>query len=146
MKHADLYKGFSPAKQAEYEDWLTESYGNGMAEKIEATRAHQQNWADTDHAEAMAELAEIEAAIAEQMAKGVSPHSADLEPLLDRHRAWVARMWGRDCAPAAYAGLADLYLAHPDFAARYEAIAGGLTQFLTEAMKAYADRRRVCES
>ena len=57
MKHADLYKGFSAEKQAEYEDWLTDSYGDGMDEKIEATRAHLKNWSDRDHAEAMAELA-----------------------------------------------------------------------------------------
>ncbi|MEO1224627.1 MAG: MerR family transcriptional regulator [Pseudomonadota bacterium] len=142
MKHADLYKGFSAEKQAEYEDWLTDSYGDGMQEKIESTRTHLKGWSDGDHADAMAELAELEAAIAGRMAEGTAPQSADLDPLLNRHRAWVAGMWGRDCAPDAYAGLADLYLAHPDFAARYEAIASGFTQFLTDAMKAYADRRR----
>ncbi|MEM8589855.1 MAG: MerR family transcriptional regulator [Pseudomonadota bacterium] len=145
MRHADLYKGFSPEKQAAYEDWLTDAYGDGMEEKIEATRAYLKDWSDRDHADAMAELAELEAAIAKQMAEGTAPQSADLDPLLDRHRAWVARMWGRDCTPDAYAGLADLYLAHPDFAARYEAIASGFTEFLTEAMKAYADRRKGTE-
>ncbi|MEM7444421.1 MAG: MerR family transcriptional regulator [Pseudomonadota bacterium] len=141
MKHAALYKGFSAEKQAEYEDWLVASYGDDIAAKIEDTRAYRTGWTDKDHHDAMAELAALETELAERMAKGVAPQSSDLDPLLDRHRAWVAKMWGRDCAPASYGGLADLYLAHPDFTARYEAIAAGFTQFLTTAMKAYAARR-----
>jgi hypothetical protein len=39
-----------------------------------------------------------------------------------------------------YAGLADLYLSHPDFVARYEAIAPGFTEYLTRAMKLHAAR------
>ncbi len=49
-------------------------------------------------------------------------------------------MWDKPCSPASYSGLADLYLSHPDFRARYEAIAPGFTEYLTAAMKAYATR------
>ena len=30
MRNADLYKGISPDKQAEYEAWLVEQYGGDM--------------------------------------------------------------------------------------------------------------------
>ncbi|MGF1620661.1 MAG: TipAS antibiotic-recognition domain-containing protein [Rhodomicrobiaceae bacterium] len=50
-------------------------------------------------------------------------------------------MWGRPCDPDAYTGLADLYLAHPDFVARYESIAPGFAKFLATAMIAHAKRR-----
>jgi hypothetical protein len=49
-------------------------------------------------------------------------------------------MWGKECPLASYGGLADLYLAHPDFVARYEAHGEGFTGWLTGAMKAYAAR------
>jgi hypothetical protein len=50
-------------------------------------------------------------------------------------------MWGRACPPQAYAGLADLYLEHPDFRATFEARAGaGFLDWLVTAMKTYAAR------
>jgi len=49
-------------------------------------------------------------------------------------------MWDRPCPPEAYAGLADLYLSHPDFRARYESLGTGFCDYLTTAMKAYAKR------
>ena len=63
-----------------------------------------------------------------------------LDPLLKRHRAWVAAMWDRPCPPDAYSGLADLHLSHPDFIKRYEAIAEGFSDYHADAMKAYALR------
>jgi hypothetical protein len=47
-------------------------------------------------------------------------------------------MWGKDCDMAAYAGLADMYLSHPDFVARYELLAEGFSQWLPQAMKDFA--------
>jgi hypothetical protein len=49
-------------------------------------------------------------------------------------------MWGRPCGVQAYSGLADLYLAHPDFVARYERIGAGFAQYLSGAMKIHAAR------
>ena len=49
-----------------------------------------------------------------------------------------AAAWDKPCPPAAYSGLADLYLSHPDFVKRYETIAPGFAEFLVAAMKAHA--------
>jgi hypothetical protein len=51
-------------------------------------------------------------------------------------------MWGKPCPPQAYVGLADLYLAHPDFVKRYETIEPGFADYLTTAMKAHAAREQ----
>ena len=40
MDDKELYHGFAPAKQVEYEDWLVENYGDSMREGIEASKAH----------------------------------------------------------------------------------------------------------
>ncbi|HWA17888.1 MAG TPA: MerR family transcriptional regulator [Devosia sp.] len=140
MKSADLYKGFSPEKQAEYEAWLIEKYGGDMPERIAVSRKKYESLADAEKARLQDELLEVESAWAEAMKNGVPAESRALDPLLARHRAWVSVMWSKPCPPEAYAGLADLHLGHPDFVARYEAIAPGFSDYHAASMKAYAAR------
>lgn len=135
MSIEDLYKPFPAEKQAEYEAWLVKTYGADMAEAIAVSKAHLAG-APEGIADRMAQLAEIEGALVAAFECGL----AEVDDLLDRHRAWVALMWGKDCPKDAYAGLADMYLAHPDFVARYEALAPKFSQWLPMVMKDYAAR------
>lgn len=140
MKHADLYEGFAPGKQAEYERWLIERYGPQMERSIEQSRQKFTALSDDDRKAVLEQLAAIEADLAECCRQRVTLDSQALATVLERHREWVAYMWSRPCPPEAYAGLADLYLAHPDFRARYEQLEPGLCDYLTSAMKAHAER------
>lgn len=140
MSNADLYKGFSAEKQAGYEAWLIEHHGDCMRQSIEQSRGKWDMQDDAGRAAAMNALQEIEAALAQACRRGIDPQSGLVDDVLRRHRAWVAMMWNRPCAPQAYAGLADLYLSHPDFIARYERLAPGFAQYLADAMKAHALR------
>ena len=140
MRNADLYKGISPEKQAEYEAWLIEKYGGDMPDRIEASRKKYAQLTDAEKEKIGAGLQELETAWAEAMESGVPPDSAALDPLLARFRDWVAFMWDRPCPPEAFAGLADLHLSHPDFVARYEALGKGFSDYHAAAMKAYARR------
>jgi DNA-binding transcriptional MerR regulator len=141
MKDADLYSGVvSPEKQAEYEQWLVDRYGEDMEAQIERSRKAMAEMSKDEMAAAMAELEAVEQGLAEGLRRGIPPQATSLDPMIERHRAWVARSWGRDCSPAAYTGLADIY-AHPDFRARYEAIAPGFADYLTTAMRAWARRQ-----
>ena len=88
----------------------------------------------------MTELAAIEQALAESMRRGIPPQAAALDALIERHRAWVASTWGKECPPDAYAGLADNY-EHPDFKARYEAVGKGFSEYLCTAMRSWAKRQ-----
>lgn len=142
MNEADLYSGIvDPQQQAEYEAWLVATYGPEMARSIEASKQNMKDWTDADMAQAMGELAASEQGLAQAMRDGVPADDARLDPLLEKHRAWMGRIWGRACEPEAYAGLADMYLSHPDFVARYETVAPGFSQFLPKAMKAWAARQ-----
>src|SRR5690606_37982495 len=118
MKHADLYEGFAPEKQEEYENWLIERYGGDMRERIDQGRAKYAKLSDAEKKKVMQELAEIEADLAESFRRKIPADSPALALVLERHRGWVAYMWDRPCPPQAYTGLADLYLAHPDFRER----------------------------
>jgi DNA-binding transcriptional MerR regulator len=141
MRNADLYKGISPEKQAEYEAWLVEKYGGDMPDRIKASRKAFAELSDAEKAKLQNDLMEVETEWAEAMKRGVAAESAALDPLLERFRQWVAFMWGRPCPPEAFAGLADLHLSHPDFVSRYDTIAAGFSDYHAAAMKAYAARR-----
>jgi hypothetical protein len=140
MKNADLYKGFSAEKQAEYEAWLIERYGERIRQNVERSRKAVAQMTEAERDATMQELKSLEQGLAEGLRRGVAPESPALDPLLERHRAWVGQMWDRPCTREAYGGLADVYLAHPDFRTRYESVELGFTDYLTTAMKAYAAR------
>jgi DNA-binding transcriptional MerR regulator len=140
MDDKDLYHGFAPEKQGEYEEWLVENYGDDMRRSIEQSKAKLTEIGPKGMEAVMAEGQAAEDALVECFLAGNAADSTEVESALARHRAWVGRMWDSECPPERYAGLADLYLAHPDFRARYEAYGQGFTDWLTAAMKAYAAR------
>ena len=140
MKDKDLYEGFAPEKQAEFEDELVRRFGEGTRAKIEHSKAKLKELGDHGMRALLEEGGKAETALVDRFRAGDAADDVSLTPALDRHRAWVGRMWARECPPQAYAGLADLYLEHPDFRARYEAYEAGFTAWLTTAMKAYSNR------
>ena len=140
MQDADLYKGISPEKQAEYETWLIDHFGGDMPERIETSRKAWGQLTEAEQQVLQDELKALEQGLAEGLRRGVPREARSLDPLLERHRAWVSHMWDKPCPPQAYAGLADLYLSHPDFITRFESIEAGFAEYLAAAMKAYARR------
>ena len=141
MSNTDLYQGFSAEKQADYEAWLVERYGETMQGRLDQSRKAMAKMNEAEQAAMMETLKDIESGLVEVMKRGIDPAAEPVDCMLARHRAWVAKSWHKPCPPDAYAGLADLYLAHPDFVARYEALAPGFAVWLTDAMKAHAIRQ-----
>lgn len=138
MDSAELYKGFSAEKQAQYEDWLVQQQGDEARRHIEAGHAAMGAWSAVDREAFMRELAEIERGFVQAMEQGLAPEDAALAPLLRRHHAWVARTWAKPPSAEAYGGLGELYAAHPDFRVRYETLKPGLADWLARAMRAFA--------
>ena len=140
LAERDLYSCFEPEQQSAYEEWLIQRFGDEIQDDIDHSKEAYATLSDEERESAMQELAELENGLAEGLRQGEVAKSEALDLLLDRHRAWVAFMWDQPCPVEAYAGLADLYLSHPDFKARYEQIEPGFTAYLTDAMKAYTSR------
>lgn len=140
MDETAIYKGFPPEKQAEYEAWLVDRYGGDMKDRIEAGKARMKGWSQGDLDQGLAEIEAIEAGLAKAMQDGLPPDSEAVTGLMRRHHAWVVRAWPKPPNRAAYIGLSGLYNEHPDFKARYEGRAAGLTEYLQAAMKAFAER------
>lgn len=141
MNHSDLYQGFAPQQQEEYEKWLVARYGASVQRSIAISREKYDGLCEAERQQLMAELAQIEGDLAESCRRKVPVDSPALDPVLNRHRAWVSTMWNRPCPPQAYAGLANLYLEHPDFRARYETLEPGFCDYLVAAMKAHVERQ-----
>lgn len=141
MKDAELYSGLvDPKKQAEHEAWLAQYYGPEVGESIETSRRKLESLSPIERDAMISELKDIEQQLANKLRNGVRPEAQSLNALIERHRAWVASNWGRDCPPTAYAGLADIY-EHPDFRDRYEAIEKGFSKYLCAAMRSWTKRQ-----
>lgn len=141
MDGTAMYKGFDPKKQAEHEAWLVKRYGETARAEIEASKAKTKGWKQADFDAAQAEIEAIEADVAEALAAGLPADSAAVGAIIARLHAWVAKSWKTPPDANAFAGLAQLYSDNPDFRTRYEARAAGLTEYLAEAMRAYASQR-----
>jgi DNA-binding transcriptional MerR regulator len=141
MDDKDLYHGFAPEKQAQYEAELIDLLGEDARTGIEASKAHWGKLRKEDMQAALEEGGMAEMALVERFRSGDAIDAPDVAPALERHRAWVSRMWGRECPPLTYGSMADLYASHPDFRTRYEAHGEGFTDWLTSAMRAYAARQ-----
>lgn len=142
MNDAELYSGIvDPRKQEEYEAWLEEKYGPDIRDRMEISRRKMESLTENEKDAMMSELKDIEQDLAAALRDGISPQARSLDPLTKRHFDWVKASWGKEPSVFAYEGLADTYLAHPDFVARYERIQAGFAKFLAAAMRSWASRQ-----
>ena len=130
MDDQQLYRGFSPEKQAEFEAWLVERYGERIRPIVAESKAVTKDWSDAEKDAFAAEFSDIERDLGHALASGLPADSEGVRAILRRHHAWVTRGWTSAPDARAYAGLADLYLQHPHFHARYEAVQPGLSEYL----------------
>jgi DNA-binding transcriptional MerR regulator len=137
MDDKDLYKGFAPEKQAEYEAWITERYG---ADKVEASKARMKGWQAADFQALQGDFETLEAGMAKALTDGLPADSAAVQAIMRDWAQWIGRTWGRAPTGEAFAGLGQLYQSHPDFRARYDGRAAGLTDYLAEAMRVFGER------
>lgn len=140
MADCDIYKGFAPAKQAEYETWLGDRFGDEARRQISAGKQRMSFLTASDMKAELQELEKIEGELADAFRGATAPDDPSLASLVQRHHAWIAKSWGKPPNRESYEGLGQLYAEHPDFRARYESIAPGLTDWLRAAMTKYASQ------
>ena len=138
MNDKELYRGFSPERQAEFEAWLIDRYGEGIRRSMAQSKAAMKDWSKADREAFGAEFDAIERDLGQALANGLPADCEGVRGVLRRHHDWVARGWAETPNAAAYRGLADLYESSPDFRSRYEAVQPGLSEYLAEAMKRFA--------
>ncbi len=137
MSDKDLYQGFSPEKQAQWEREIADTYGEHGREKIAESKRNFARMSKEDVAAQKAENDAINLAFAAAMAAGAAPESERVQTLTARHYAWVCQAWKPN--RAAYIGLGEMYVSHPEFHATYDAVRPGLAEYLARAMRVYAE-------
>jgi DNA-binding transcriptional MerR regulator len=140
MDDNEWFKGFSPEKQAEHEQYLVDRFGPAMRTQIDRSKERFAEMSDEHQHAALEEGGAVESELVERFHSGLAPENERLEPSLERHRNWLERMVGQPYSPLAYAGLADLYSSHDGYRERYERHGAGFTDWLVQAMKASAGR------
>ncbi|WP_068923691.1 MerR family transcriptional regulator [Planobispora rosea] len=85
------------------------------------------------------EAARTTEAFARAFTGGLPADSEVAMDLAEEHRAHLTR-WCYDCTYEIHRGLGDMYVADPRFAANYEPLAPGLTQYIRDAIHANAGR------
>ena len=137
MADKDLYQGFSPQKQAEWEREIAARYGARGAEKIAESKANFGKMSAADMAAGNAEMAAINTEFAAAMAAREPADGGPAQALAARQYAWVCRAWKPN--RSAFIGLGRLYAEHPSFRATYDAVRPGLAEYMSEAMTAFAE-------
>lgn len=143
MDDKQMFEGFDPEKQAQREAWLIERLGEGKAaEAIADARAKIRSLTKAEFSAFQAEQREMEAQMGKALTQGLPADSDAVGAMMRRWWDWIGKGWNREPTPEAFTRLGRLYLDNPEFTARYEAVAPGLTEYLAEAMRVYAAGRR----
>jgi len=136
MDPAELFEGFDAETQKQYEAELVERYGTGAQARIDASWRRIGRMSPDDAARVQVDLAARDEQYAALLDEGVAPDDPRAQAVTADHYRWVCQFWTPDAD--AFAGLGDLYVDHPEFKARYDAVRTGLAEYVRDAMAAYA--------
>ena len=140
MDETAMYMGFDPKKQAEHEAWLVDRFGDKVRARIEDSRAAMKHWTKADFARQEAENEAIETDYVRALTQGLPADCETVQAVTRRQHAWIGRSWARAPERGAFMALTEVFSGNPDFRARYEGRAAGLTEYIVAAMTAFAER------
>ena len=128
----ELYEGFSAEQIERYKREAREMYDPALVEESER-RVKKLSRAEWRAVGAEGEAVTMAlAAVADR-----EPGDPEVQRLVARHHAWIENFY--PCSADIYRGLSQGYVEHPEFRAFYENHRPGLAEFLSAAMKVYAD-------
>lgn len=137
MNPSEMFEVFGDFDPAQYESEVQERWGETDAYAESARRTSR--YTKEDWKTIKAEGGALTAELAGRLAAGVSPSDADVQALVDRHRAHIDR-WFYPCSIEMQANLGEMYVADPRFAATYERVQPGLATFLRDAIRVRAGK------
>jgi MerR family transcriptional regulator, thiopeptide resistance regulator len=137
MKASQLFKGFDPEKQAEYEQQLIERFGEEARAGIKATRRRVKSWTKADWERSSKEWNQICRGLVELMDQGFGSDSKEAQTWIGRHYEWLKQFWTPN--RESYAGHGE-FLVASELRKAYDAIDPRLPEFIGEGILAYAER------
>lgn len=131
MSSKNVFKGFSPEQEREYNKQAVEQWGEGAAESIRSWNERSQEEKDR----ILAEGGEIYQEIIAKMDQG--PESEEVQALLTRWHQHLLCFY--EPTFEILRGLGNTYNDHPDFNATFTAMDPALPVFLQQAINHYVD-------
>ncbi len=128
----------SEEKAAEYKQWLMGRYSATLDSAMAATRRRITAMTTEDRHGLKARREAWEADLVTAFRSGMTVEDLAGSDLLARHRAWFAEVWASPCTAQKYRTMAEVFLGFDDYRQFFEALAPGLTKWLTDGMKAWA--------
>ncbi len=138
MASEEMFSGFSPEKQKQYEKDLVDRFGPGVQTKIDESKQRVKGWTKADFEAATERWNAFLESLGVLARDGKAADSAEVQALIPEHRAWLEQYWTP--VRESYIGLGRLYADHPDFRKQFDAVEPGLADFCAEAMRVYAER------
>jgi DNA-binding transcriptional MerR regulator len=136
MDKEQMFEVFGDFDPAGYEQEVRERWGETGAYRESARRTA--GYTKADWLRVKAEQEAITAGMAERMDAGDAPDSPEVQALVERHRLSIDRSF-YPCSLGMHAGLGEMYVADPRFAAVYERIRPGMAVFMRDAMRIHAE-------
>jgi MerR family transcriptional regulator, thiopeptide resistance regulator len=137
MSPEEMYTGVSPEKQAEYENYLVNRFGDCAAKQIAESKERTRNWSGRDYHRAREVHDELNREFARHLQSGLTASDPAVQKLVRRHFELISQHWtpNRD----AYIGLGQMYLDHPEFSSYYAGFDSKLAGYLADAMRIFAE-------
>ena len=138
MKDQELFLGFSPEKQEEYEEYLKNQLGDHPA--FSEAKRNVKNWKKAEWNKSSQEWNSICMDLAKLLERQLSVDSQEVQTVIRRHYEWLKHFWTPN--RESYTGLGLGYTAFEWKKAfqAYDSNHPRLAEFLAKAMKAFADR------
>lgn len=141
MNDKEIYKGFSPEKQASYEQYLVNLYGDRVKKHIAEAKANSATWSKDKNEQVSSDWDAICKDLAEAMAAKKSVDSVLVQAIITRHYEWIKQFWQPD--HESYIGLGLGYAAF-EWKQAFEKVDDHhpkLAEFMAAGMKVFADQQ-----
>jgi MerR family transcriptional regulator, thiopeptide resistance regulator len=133
----ERFEVFGDFRPEDHEEEVQERWGGTDA--FEQSRRRAAEYTKADWLAIKAESAEVVEGFAAAFSAGAPAGGEEAMEVAERHRQQISR-WFYDCSYEIHKGLGDMYVADPRFAANYETVAEGLSQYIRDAIHANAAR------
>jgi MerR family transcriptional regulator, thiopeptide resistance regulator len=137
MKGQDLFVGFSPERQAKYEQELIDRFGEGARESIAESKRRVQHWTKADWERSGAAFGAICRDFVTMMGRQLSGDASEVQDVVRRHYEWLRQFWTP--TRESYSGHSQL-IVDSDLRKAYEAFDPRLPEFVAAAMRTFAER------
>lgn len=140
MKDNEIFQGFTPEKQASYEEYLVNRYGDKVKKHIAEAKANAAEWSDAKKNANATDWDAICEALAFAMKRGDPVQSDAVQAVVAKHYTWIKQFWTPD--HDSYVGLGLGYTAFEWEQAfvKFDEQHPKLAEFMAKAMEEFADK------